>query len=252
MKHAAFMKTLLYVTRNLWKKQITWTNIRLTHSVEQRCADQFDNEVVLQAQFLQIFIKVIWVQKQTNHYYHYLSCVTLLRVFIGGHSNKIAADIMNMSGSVLLTLTVHFNDFIQAGENSGQLHGGQELFSLQRLGEDHLKDAQHPHVGVLSCKQLWEWTGNRKWCRTLGCQCSLLTVRWVDLFSVPFMTSCLFVSFLLRPDRASGEASSLQLGGSCSNSRRRGSISSSCGEGLVGEWLWPSGTKTGPSKLKSI
>lgn len=59
MKHAAFMKILLYVTRNPWKKQITWTNIRLTHSVEQRCADQFDNEVVFQAQFLQIFIKVI-------------------------------------------------------------------------------------------------------------------------------------------------------------------------------------------------
>lgn len=25
--------------KNLWKKQITRTNIRLTHSVEQRCAD---------------------------------------------------------------------------------------------------------------------------------------------------------------------------------------------------------------------
>lgn len=157
-----------------------------------------------------------------------------------------------MSSTVFLTLTVHFDDFIQAGENSGQLDGGQKLLSLQRLGEDHLKDAQHPNVGMLSCKQLWEGTGNRKCCKTLGCRCSLLTVCWVDLSSIPLMTSCLFVSVLLRLDRASGEASSLQLGGSCSNSRSRGSISSSCGEGLVGEWLWPSGNKTGPSKLKSI
>lgn len=53
-----------------------------------------------------------------------------------------------------LTLTVHFDDFVQAGENSGELDGGQKLLSLQGLGEDHLKDAEHPHVGVLSCKQL--------------------------------------------------------------------------------------------------
>lgn len=59
-----------------------------------------------------------------------------------------------MSSTVFLTLTVHFDDFIQAGENSGQLDGGQKLLSLQRLGEDHLKDAQHPNVGMLSCKQL--------------------------------------------------------------------------------------------------
>lgn len=69
-------------------------------------------------------------------------------------------------------------------------------------------------------------------------------------FSSPLMTSCLLVSFLLRLDRASGEASSLQLGGSCSNSRRRGSISSSCGEGLVGECPGPSATKPGTSKLR--
>lgn len=67
----------------------------------------------------------------------------------------------------------------------------------------------------------------------------------------PLMTSCLLVSFLLRLDRLSEEANSLQLGGSCSNSRRRGSISSSCGEGLVGEWPGPSGNKTGPSELKN-
>lgn len=94
-------------------------------------------------------------------------CRTALGFFWGGHSYKIAAqaDRKNKSCSVLLTLTVHFNDFIQAWKNSGQLNGGQELFSLQRLGEDHLKDAQHPHVGVLGCKQLWEWTGNRKCCK---------------------------------------------------------------------------------------
>lgn len=59
------------------------------------------------------------------------------------------------------TLTVHFNDFIQAGEDGGQLDGGQELFSLQRLGEDHLEDTQHPHVSVLGGEQLWEGTENR-------------------------------------------------------------------------------------------
>lgn len=69
------------------------------------------------------------------------------------------------------------------------------------------------------------------------------------LFILPLMTSCLFVSFLVRLNKASGEASSLQLVGSCSNSSRRGSISSVCGEGLVGEWPGPSGTKTVPSKL---
>lgn len=97
-----------------------------------------------------------------------------------------------------------------------------------------------------------EWTENRKCCKTLGCQCSPQNLCWVDLSFVPLITSCRFVSFLLRIDRASGKACSLQLGGSCSNSRKRGSISSSCGEGLVGEWLRPSGAKTGPSKLKSI
>lgn len=39
-------------------------NIRVTHSVEQRCADGFDNEVVFQAQFLQVFVKVIWIHNQ--------------------------------------------------------------------------------------------------------------------------------------------------------------------------------------------
>lgn len=68
-------------------------------------------------------------------------------------------------------------------------------------------------------------------------------------FSSPLMTSCLLVSFLLRLDRASGEASSRQLGGSCSNSRRRGSTSSTCGDGLVGEWPGPSGGTSGPSTL---
>lgn len=70
------------------------------------------------------------------------------------------------------------------------------------------------------------------------------------LFSSPLMTSCLLISFLLRVARASGEASSLQLAGSCSNSRRRGSTSSSCGDGLVGEWAGPSTTRSGPSTLK--
>lgn len=59
------------------------------------------------------------------------------------------------------TLTVHFNDFIQAGEDGGQLDAGQELLSLQRLGEDHLEDTQHPHVSVLGGEQLWEGTKNR-------------------------------------------------------------------------------------------
>lgn len=38
------------------------------------------------------------------------------------------------------SLTVHFNDLVQVGENGGQFVGRQELLSLQRLGEDHLKD----------------------------------------------------------------------------------------------------------------
>lgn len=223
--------------------------MRLTHSVKQRCADRLDNEVIFQALFLQVFIKVIWVHKQMNHFSK--PCHTAL-CFYWGTFKENCSGYNKHGGSVLVTLTVHFNDFIQVGENSGQLDGGQQLLSLQRLGKNHLKDAQHPHVSVLGSKQLWEWKEHRKCFNTFGCQGSLLAVCWVERSSVPLMTSCLLVSFLLRPDRASGEASSLQLGGSCSNSRKRGSISSSCGEGLVGEWLWPSGTKTGPSKLKSI
>lgn len=81
--------------------------------------------------------------------------------------------------------------------------------------------------------------------------CSLVCTYYGGdaLFPSPLMTSCLLVSFLLRLDSASWEAWSLQLGGSCSNSRRRGSISSMCGEGLVGEAQGPSATKTGPSLL---
>ena len=37
-------------------------------------------------------------------------------------------------------LTVHFNDLVQVGEDGGQLGAGQELLSLQRPGEDCLKD----------------------------------------------------------------------------------------------------------------
>lgn len=130
----------------LYEKQTA----RLTHSVEQRCADWFDNEVVFQAQFLQVFIKVICVHRQMNHFSK--PCHTAVFFF-----KENCSGYNKHGGSVLLTLTVHFNDFIQAGENGGQLDGGQELLPLQRLGENHLKDAQHPHMSVLSSKQLWEW-----------------------------------------------------------------------------------------------
>lgn len=69
--------------------------------------------------------------------------------------------------------------------------------------------------------------------------------------SSPLMTSCLLVSFFPRRPSASGGAISLQLGGSASNSSRRGSISSSWGEGLVGEGPGPSEPETAPSKLRS-
>lgn len=121
-------------------------------------------------------------------------------------------------------------------------------------------------MGMLSCKQLWEGRGSRHGIRDaktsskeglpilqlyfICTSVSFLSCAASSLFSSPLMTSCLLVSFLLRLDRASGGASSLQLGGSCSNSRKRGSISSSCGEGLVGEWPGPSGSETGPSKLR--
>lgn len=61
-------------------------HVTLTHSVEQRCADWFDNEVVFQAQFLQAFIKVIWIHKQMDH----LSkpCRTALGFYWGGGAFK--------------------------------------------------------------------------------------------------------------------------------------------------------------------
>ncbi len=120
-------------------------------------------------------------------------------------------------------------------------------------------------MGVLSRKQLWEGRRGGQGIRdaknmykrhSLHCSPILSAHLFPSphvllyLSSSPLMTSCLLVSFLLRLDRASGGASSLQLGGSCSNSRRRGSISSSCGEGLVGEWPGTSGTKIDPSRLR--
>ncbi len=57
---------------------------------------------------------------------------------VEGHSGRILTQ--DRKGLFAAELTVHFNDLIQVGEDSGQLSGGQELFSLQRLGEDHLKD----------------------------------------------------------------------------------------------------------------
>lgn len=47
---------------------------------------------------------------------------------------------MSENASSLAALTVHIDDLIQVGEDSGQLGGGQELLSLQRFGEDHLED----------------------------------------------------------------------------------------------------------------
>lgn len=152
-------------------------------------------------------------------------------------------------------LTVHLNDLVQVGQDGSKFSGGQELFFLQRLRKDRLKNTQHSHMGMFCCKQLWEGkeSGNSMSKDLAAYTANLILSAHLlssSLLSSPLMTSCLLVSFLERLDRASGEASSLQLGGSCSNSRRRGSISSICGEGLVGEWPGPSGTKTGPSKLK--
>lgn len=81
--------------------------------------------------------------------------------------------------------------------------------------------------------------------------CSFTVTRSLFPLSSPLMTSCLLVSFLLRLASASWGAISLQFGGSTSNSSRRGSISSSWGEGLVGEGPGPSEPETAPSKLRN-
>lgn len=38
-----------------------------THSVEHCCADGFDNQVVIQAQFLQVLVEVIWIHNKMKN-----------------------------------------------------------------------------------------------------------------------------------------------------------------------------------------
>ena len=54
-------------------------------------------------------------------------------------SGRIKTQV-RVKGPFAATLTVHFNDLFQVGEDGGQLSGGHELLFLYRLGEDQLKD----------------------------------------------------------------------------------------------------------------
>lgn len=75
------------------------TNIKVTHPVKQCCADGFDNEVIFQAQFLQVFVKVIWIHKQRINVSKQ-GREKLLSVLLG----ERAADKVAISDCILLTL----------------------------------------------------------------------------------------------------------------------------------------------------